>query len=313
MTRKDKLKAIDPKQVIIFDAETTGLNVGGSKRDEILSLAVMNLDGDVLFSDLVKPSERKKWPKAESINGISPSMVKDKQTLIERRSEIEPIFKGAKLYVAYNADFDLGFLRASGLDIPDRQTFDVMKEFAKIHGAWNDAYEEWSWCKLEDCAAFYGYRDFGAHDALNDVKATAHCFTAILDDFLFGEPRRRPKRIKDEFGDTYFEYDDEDIRSIVCSGYAASSVDNEKHSDNVPLVNEATQQASNENESENRAEQSAINHTTQNQRKTNRALVIIGVICALIGLAIAALGSAIVGIPIALFGVLLAVGAKGGK
>lgn len=139
MTRKDRLQAIDPKKVIVFDTETTGLNIGGSRRDEILSLAVMNLDGDVLFCDLLKPSERKKWPKAESINGISPSMVKDKQTIIERRSEIEPIFKSAKLYVAYNADFDLGFLRASGLDIPDRQTFDVMKEFAKIHGAWDGA------------------------------------------------------------------------------------------------------------------------------------------------------------------------------
>ena len=106
MTRKERLQAIDPKKVIVFDTETTGLNIGGSRRDEILSLAVMNLDGDVLFCDLLKPSERKKWPKAESINGISPSMVKDKQTIIERRSEIEPIFKSAKLYVAYNADFD---------------------------------------------------------------------------------------------------------------------------------------------------------------------------------------------------------------
>lgn len=107
MTRKEKLQAIDPKKVIVFDTETTGLNIGGYRRDEILSLAVMNLDGDVLFCDLLKPSERKKWPKAESINGISLSMVKDKQTIIERRSEIETIFKSAKLYVAYNADFDL--------------------------------------------------------------------------------------------------------------------------------------------------------------------------------------------------------------
>ena len=87
MNRLEKLRAISPSDILIFDTETTGLNVGGSRRDEILSLAVMNLDGDVLFCDLLRPSERKKWPKAESINGISPSMVKDKKTIIERRSE----------------------------------------------------------------------------------------------------------------------------------------------------------------------------------------------------------------------------------
>lgn len=311
MNRLEKLRAISPSEVLIFDTETTGLNVGGSRRDEILSLAVMNLDGDVLFCDLLKPSERKKWPKAESINGISPSMVKDKQTIIERRSEIEPIFKSAKLYVAYNADFDLGFLRASGLDIPDRQTFDVMKEFAKIHGAWDGAHDEWSWCKLEDCAAFYGYRNFEAHDALNDVKATAHCFNSILDDFLFGEPRRRPKLVKDEFGDSYFEYGDEEFRSIVCSGYAAASSDTDKHTNNAPSSNEFQQQAKDEKDSADN--QPVRNHAVSDQRSTNKALVLIGSVCALIGLAITVLGAAIVGVPIAILGALLAVGSRGRK
>lgn len=311
MTRKEKLQAIDPKKVIVFDAETTGLNIGGSRRDEILSLAVMNLDGDVLFCDLLKPSERKKWPKAESINGISPSMVKDKQTIVERRSEIEPIFKNAKLYVAYNADFDLGFLRASGLDIPDHQTFDVMKEFAKIHGAWDGTHAEWSWCKLEDCAAFYGYRDFGAHGALNDVRATAHCFNSILDDFLFGEPRRRPKRVKDEFGDSYFEYGDEEFRSIVCSGYAAALADTEEHTNNAPSANEVQQQAKDEKDSVDN--QPDRNHAVPDRRNTNKALVLIGSVCVLIGLAITVLGAAIVGVPIAILGALLAIGSKGRK
>ena len=311
MNRLEKLRAIIPSDVLIFDTETTGLNVGGSRRDEILSLAVMNLDGDVLFYDLLKPSERKKWPKAESINGISPSMVKDKQTIIERRSEIEPIFKSAKLYVAYNADFDLGFLRASGLDIPDRQTFDVMKEFAKMHGAWDGAHDEWSWCKLEDCAAFYGYRNFEAHDALNDVKATAHCFNSILDDFLFGEPRRRPKLVKDEFGDSYFEYGDEEFRSIVCSGYAAASSDTDKHTNNAPSSNEFQQQAKDEKDSADN--QPVRNHAVSDQRSTNKALVLIGSVCALIGLAITVLGAAIVGVPIAILGALLAVGSRGRK
>lgn len=314
MTRKEKLQNIDPKNIIVFDTETTGLNVGGSRRDEILSLAIMNLNGDVLFNDLVRPAERKKWPKAESINGISPAMVKDKKTLLERRNEIEPIFKSAKLYVAYNAEFDLGFLRAAGLDIPNHKTFDVMKEFANIHGEWNERHEEWAWCKLEDCAAFYGCLNFGAHDALSDVKATAHCFTSILNDFLFGEPRRRPKRVEDESGETYLDYGDEEIRDIVCSGYAeslASSGETASES-HMPTIEES---ATNRIEKSNGNEKLNVSNVVSqpSARKTNRVLVALGIVCAAVGVLIAVFGAVIVGAPIAILGVLLAVGAMGKK
>lgn len=301
MTKKEKLQSIDPKDVIVFDTETTGINVGGDRQDEILSLAVMNLAGDVLFNDMFKPSKRKRWPKAEGINGISPDMVKDKQTIEERKGEIEPIFKAAKLYVAYNAEFDLGFLRAAGLDIPERQTFDVMKEFAKVHGEWNEHFEEWSWCKLEDCAAYYDYRDFGAHDALADVKATAHCYGALLDDFLFGEARRRPKLVEDEFGESYLDYGDEEYRDIVSSGYAASMA---KH--------DATVQPANERATEQKPE--TRQGDERRPRRANPALVATAILCAVVGLFIAVVGSdPIVGVPILALGVLVALAAKGRK
>lgn len=307
VSRLEKLRSIDPKDILVFDTETTGFNVGGSRRDEILSLAVINLDGDILFNDLVKPVERKKWPKAEGVNGISPAMVKDKKTILERREEIEPLFKAAKLYVAYNAEFDLDFLRAAGLNIPKHQTFDVMKEFAKIHGEWNERYEEWAWCRLEDCAAFYDYLDFGAHDALADAKATSHCFNSILNDFLFGEPRRRPKLIDDELG-AYLDYGDEDIRSIVESGYASS----------VVAKNESACESSEKKDPQTKTEKkreeisgSATDKTPSSPtRKANPALVAIGIACAAIGVFITAFGAAIVGVPIAILGVILAIGAK---
>lgn len=310
MTRKEKLQAIAPKDVIIFDTETTGLNVGGSRRDEILSLAVINLDGDVLFHDLFKPSERKKWPKAESINGISPSMVSDKKAIIDRRDEIEPLFKSAKLYVAYNAEFDLDFLRAAGLNIPKHQTFDVMKEFAKIHGEWNEYREEWAWCKLEDCAAFYDYFDFGAHDALADAKATAHCFKSVLNDFLFGEPRRRPKRVEDDCGE-YLDYGDDDIRDIVESGYAASLAKSREQACDEQQVEEVAYEP--DYEHEEISDHTTIETKPSPPRKAKPALVAIGIACIAIGVFLTVFGAAIVGIPIAALGAFLAMGAKGKK
>lgn len=217
MGRLDKLRAIDPCQIIVFDTETTGIGAGNN---EILQLSIIDGLGNVLFDDLIKPERRKRWSKAQEIHGISPDDVKDKQTLLERREEIEPIFKHAKLYVGYNVEFDLSFLHASGLSIPNRQKFDVMGEFAKIHGEYDEYHNDYRPCKLVDCAAYYDLMDFDAHDSMADVRATLHCFNGILDDPFFGERRPKPKKVEDELWDDYFEYDE--YRDIVWSGYAES-------------------------------------------------------------------------------------------
>lgn len=217
MERLDKLRSIDPGQIIVFDTETTGISTSSN---EILQLSIIDGNGTVLFDDLIKPERRKRWNKAQEINGISPADVKDKQTLLERREEIEPIFKHAKLYVGYNVEFDLSFLHASGLSIPNRQTFDVMEEFAKIHGEYNEFRGGYKPCKLVDCAAYYDLMDFDAHDSMADVRATLHCFNGILDDPFFGERRPKPKKVEDEFGDVFYEHDE--YRDIVWSGYAES-------------------------------------------------------------------------------------------
>ena len=217
MGRLEKLRAIDPCQIIVFDTETTGIGAGNN---EILQLSIIDGLGNVLFDDLIKPERRKRWNKAQEIHGISPEDVKDKQTLLERREEIEPIFKHAKLYVGYNVEFDLSFLHASGLSIPNRQKFDVMGEFAKIHGEYDEYHNDYRPCKLVDCAAYYDLMDFDAHDSMADVRATLHCFNGILNDPFFGERRPKPKKVEDELWDDYFEYDE--YRDIVWSGYAES-------------------------------------------------------------------------------------------
>lgn len=215
MGRLEKLRAIDPGQIIVFDTETTGIGAGNN---EILQLSIIDGLGNVLFDDLIKPERRKRWNKAQEIHGISPEDVKDKQTLLERREEIEPIFKHAKLYVGYNVEFDLSFLHASGLSIPNRQKFDVMLEFAKIHGEYDEYHNDYRLCKLVDCAAYYDLIDFDAHDSMADVRATLHCFNGILDDPFFGERRQKPRKVEDELWGEYFEYDE--YRDIVDSGYA---------------------------------------------------------------------------------------------
>lgn len=165
--------------VICFDTETTGFDAGG--RDEMLQLSIVDGTGSVLFSDYVRPECRQRWPKAQEVNGITPAMVRDKRTMSELLPELNEIFSRARVLVAYNLEFDLSFLEAAGVKVPICLHFDVMKEFAPIAGKWDERHGDWRWLKLGQCARHYGYR-FDAHDALEDARATLHCFNAMLTD-----------------------------------------------------------------------------------------------------------------------------------
>lgn len=180
MMTLDWIKGLDPKRVIVLDTETTGLKPNGN---EILSLSIVNLDGEVLFDELVKPEERKRWPKATEINGITPAMVKDKKHLLEYGEQLRELWKNIDLVVGYNIGFDSDFLYSSGLCLsPYVQEFDVMREFAPIWGKWDDYHKDWRWAKLTQCAEYYGIGDFDAHSSLGDAEATRQCFLALIND-----------------------------------------------------------------------------------------------------------------------------------
>lgn len=180
MMTLDWIKSLDPKRVIVLDTETTGLD---PDENEILSLSIVNLDGEVLFDELVKPERRKRWPKAAEINGITPAMVKDKKHLVEYGDQLRELWKNIDLVVGYKVEFDTNFLYMSGLCLsPHVQEFDVMREFAPVWGRWNDRTDDWRWAKLTQCAKHYGIDDFDAHTSLADAEATRKCFIALTND-----------------------------------------------------------------------------------------------------------------------------------
>lgn len=57
-------------KVICLDCETTGLD---PYRNEILSLSIIDWDGNVLHDAKYKPKYVKEWPEASRINGIYPT------------------------------------------------------------------------------------------------------------------------------------------------------------------------------------------------------------------------------------------------
>ncbi len=168
--------------LICLDTETTGLEPG---YDEIIDLAIVDRNGEKIFSELIKPSRRKKWPEAEKVNRISPEMVKDKLTFRHFRDRVQEIINTADCIVGYNLDFDLDFLTAAGIELRGTEQceyIDVMLDFAPLYGEWNDFFNGWKWQKLTVCAKRLGYQwTAAAHGALADAQATMICHWRLED------------------------------------------------------------------------------------------------------------------------------------
>ena len=162
---------------LIFDAEMTGTD---ELYDEIIQLSIINEDGEVLLNEYYKPEYITEWKEAELINGITPSMVEDKDTIYDHLEEIQAIFDQATELIGYNTPCDLAFLRAAGIVIPDVKITDVMVDFTPIYAKAKGKKHIRSQ-KLITCANFYHY-EYDAHDSLNDALATLHCYKEIHKD-----------------------------------------------------------------------------------------------------------------------------------
>lgn len=172
-------KPIQTAKIICLDTETTGLEAG---YNGIVDLAIISEEGETLFHHLIRPSSKTRWTReASNINGIHPADVEEELTMKDYLPLVQTIIDGADMIVAYNADFDLNFLEAEGVNIPKQmKVSDVMLDFAIIYGEWNSYFHDWKWKKLTTCAAAYHYSWEGkAHGALADALATLFCFNKI--------------------------------------------------------------------------------------------------------------------------------------
>lgn len=145
------------ERVVVLDTETTGLN---PKKDEVLSLAIVDGDGNELFYHLIKPLHRRWWSDASEVNGIEWNDVKDEIELEYYADEIREILNGADVVVGYNLVFDLEMLSASGLSelsLPSGiKTFDVMLEYSRIHGVYSERKGENQWASWRSAPSITG-------------------------------------------------------------------------------------------------------------------------------------------------------------
>lgn len=171
---------IKTSPVIVIDTETTGLH---PIEDELLQVSIIDAtDGSTLFDSYLKPQFHDSWVGAEQINGITPQMVENAPDLISVLPKLNYIMRAAQEVVAYNGDFDVSFLKTVCVDFSSVQTYkDVMEDFAVIYGDWNAEYQSFTWKSLSVCASYFGYEwgSDGAHNSLEDCKATLFCYNKI--------------------------------------------------------------------------------------------------------------------------------------
>ena len=175
--------------IVVFDTETTGLS---SRSDEMVQFSACDGDGNILINTYLRPTKHTEWPGAEAVNGISPAMVADAPVLADVADQIKEVLESAKTLIGYNVGFDLGFVSEIYRPGKDIQIIDVMLDFARQYGEWNDYFGDYKWQKLTTAARYYHY-EFKAHDSMNDVFATLYVYQRMHEQ----QKARKKKRTDD--------------------------------------------------------------------------------------------------------------------
>lgn len=185
LTHRDQIIDLARKkleqQPIYIDTETTGLN----RSDEVVEISIINHDGSVLFSKLIRPSQP--IPReAEKIHGITNKMVEAAQPWPTLWPVIRTHLYG-RVIAAYNAPFDQRMMEQSHaryrLPWRDKLDFlDVLTLYSEYRGEWDQLRGSYRFFKLEEAGKFFNISLPNAHRSTADAlltRAVLHCIAGI--------------------------------------------------------------------------------------------------------------------------------------
>ena len=171
-------------KICAFDVETTGLC---PKTDRIVEIGIVTFVDLVVqsrYNQIVRPSKNSCYVplEAERIHGISEQMIINKGKLwLDIAHEVKDILESADIWCAYNADFDIGFVRSAmegvGLtikNIPVVDPFRIAQRFIP--------YSVLRRRNLGAVAKFFGIELEKAHRASEDAAATGAIFRKMCEE-----------------------------------------------------------------------------------------------------------------------------------
>lgn len=165
----------------VIDFETTGVNYNFRRppMDEIISVAIIDQDENVIFNTYCDTVTIKSWYEAERVNGISPRDVKGYPTFVEIMPKVIEILSSYDYVISYNVPFEKSFLENYAyLYTPTDFSVskikwgdDPMRMFMEYMGSRR-------FLKLETAAEHFSYK-YNTHDALEDTKAALYVYNAL--------------------------------------------------------------------------------------------------------------------------------------
>lgn len=182
---RDQVIALAKKKLeqkpIYIDTETTGLN----RSDEIIEISIVDFDGSLLFSKLVKPSQPIPL-EAEKVHGVTNEMVKSAQAWPILWPQIRSNLYG-RVIAAYNASFDHRMMEQSHARyrLPWREKldfFDVLALYSEYRGEWDQFRGSYRYFKLEEAGKFFNIPLPNAHRSTADAlltRAVLHSIAGI--------------------------------------------------------------------------------------------------------------------------------------
>ncbi|HHT99421.1 MAG TPA: 3'-5' exonuclease [Acholeplasma sp.] len=168
------------KKALIFDFETTGLSAYNDQIIEIGALSLNLVDGRFQIQDelscLVKASKPLP-PKITEITNITDEMLaKEGITEEEAYKQLKKMYDEDTLLIAYNIQFDLGFLKALFRKF-ENPSFVILNDILDIMAVYKDRHKYPH--RLENAVETYGVEMKSTHRALDDVKATYAVLKAL--------------------------------------------------------------------------------------------------------------------------------------
>jgi DNA polymerase-3 subunit epsilon len=173
-TRESAIRLAQTKiseKPLYIDTETTGL----SKNDEVIEISIVDHDGAILFSSMIKPTQPIP-PGAQAIHHISNADVQSAPAWPVVWPKVREILYGRTI-AAYNAPFDLGMIKQTHLRyrLPWRENlnmFDVLHLYSDYRGEWDPFKGSMKFFRLEEAGRYFQIPLPNAHRSAADALLT---------------------------------------------------------------------------------------------------------------------------------------------
>ncbi len=180
-TRQDVITwarhVVEEREMLILDTETTGLDAN----DEVIQLAIVDMQGNVLLHTLVRPTVPV-GTEARAIHGITDEVLAQAPSFSNLYETIA-VLLGNRSVLAYHADFDRRILAQTcakyGLPPFEVAAWDcVMERYARFWGERSQAGHDKPQSLSRACMQ-QGIDVHGHHDAVKDCLLTLEVIKAV--------------------------------------------------------------------------------------------------------------------------------------